>query len=418
MSDLMVLDMNQLGIVYDADQAAELTKNMTAGFGGNFQKSARLTMGNSGDWELIDEDGEIHDMGREVNIVIVDQREYISRVHYPRSFDEMKASGEFDSPDCQSFDGISPDAGCADPKSDKCKTCTVGESGLSCSFYRRVVGVIAYQDGGFSDPFILEPKSKSLFDKTVVSDRYGNYGWYMNTLASQKQNGVAMPIPVQWVVTKCMPLPKMTVSTMKFGIASTAQGGYWVLTPEQRQHIMKLRDSEEVKEMLKPFNAATNNPSTAGRIAVKNVETTNETTTTIVESASTSEPETPVKKGPPTRKSAPTKKEPPTKKVKMVVLGIDHPDVVNTKEYDYAELKIWAEGATEAELNAFLAVDFPQALVPVEVPDDEPETPVKKGPPARKSAPTKKVEPESDGINQDDKKKAEEMAKELSDFDD
>lgn len=75
MSDLMVLDMGGLALPFDATQAAELTKNMTAGFGGQFKKSARLSMGNSGDWELIDENGEVHDMGREVNIVIVDQRE-------------------------------------------------------------------------------------------------------------------------------------------------------------------------------------------------------------------------------------------------------------------------------------------------------------------------------------------------------
>ena len=54
MSDLMVLDMGGLALPFDATQAAELTNNMTAGFGGQFKKSARLSMGNSGDWELID----------------------------------------------------------------------------------------------------------------------------------------------------------------------------------------------------------------------------------------------------------------------------------------------------------------------------------------------------------------------------
>lgn len=57
----------------------------------------------------------------------------------------------------------------------------------------------------------------------------------------------------------------------------------------------------------------------------------------------------------------------------MVVLGMEHPDVVNSDEYDYEELKEWAKDASEEEVKEFLEENFPQALEPVEVPDEEPE---------------------------------------------
>lgn len=418
MSDLMVLDMGGLALPFDATQAAELTKNMTAGFGGQFKKSARLSMGNSGDWELIDENGEVHDMGREVNIVIVDQREFVSRVHYAKSFDEMKASGEFDAPDCQSYNGETPDADVEKPYSGKCKTCKAfEESGQLCGYYRRVVGVIAYEDGTFSDPFVFEPKAKSLFDKTVVKERYGSYGWYMNTLASQKRNGVPMPIPTQAVVTKCMPMPKMEVATIKFGVASTSAGGYWSLNKEQFEEILRLKDSEEVKEMLKPFNATTNNPSSAGRIPVKDV---------------TDEPKAetkaePVKEEP---KSKPAPKAKPAPKVKKVVLGLEHPDVKNSEDFDYEDILEWAKEADEADVKEWLADNFPQALEPVEVADESPaEEPVKEEPKAKK-APVKRakpaeekqeenvVDPSGQAVDPALAKQAEQLADSLADYDD
>jgi len=64
MSELMVLDMGELALPYDETLVAELTKDIAQGFGGNFKRAARLSMGNSGDWELIDSEGEVHDMGR------------------------------------------------------------------------------------------------------------------------------------------------------------------------------------------------------------------------------------------------------------------------------------------------------------------------------------------------------------------
>ncbi len=430
MSDLMVLDMGGLALPFDATQAAELTKNMTAGFGGQFKKSARLSMGNSGDWELIDENGEVHDMGREVNIVIVDQREFVSRVHYARSFDEMKASGEFDAPDCQSYNGETPDADVEKPYSDKCKTCKAfEESGQLCGYYRRVVGVIAYEDGTFSDPFVFEPKSKSLFDKTVVKERYGSYGWYMNTLASQKRNGVPMPIPTQAVVTKCMPMPKMEVATIKFGVASTSAGGYWSLNKEQFEEILRLKDSDEVKEMLKPFNAATNNPSSAGRIPVKDVteEPKAETKAEPVKEEPKAEPNP---KPAPKAKPAPAKKEAPAPKVKKVVLGLEHPDVKNSADFDYEDILEWAKEADEADVKAWLADNFPQALEPVEVADESPaEEPVKEEPKAKK-APVKRAKPaeekqeenvvDTSGQEVDPAlaKQAEQLAEGLDDFDD
>lgn len=430
MSDLMVLDMGGLALPFDATQAAELTKNMTAGFGGRFNKSARLSMGNSGDWELIDEDGEVHDMGREVNIVIVDQREFVSRVHYAKSFDEMKASGEFDPPDCQSYNGETPDADVEKPYSDKCKTCQAFEtSGQLCGYYRRVVGVIAYEDGTFSDPFVFEPKAKSLFDKTVVKERYGSYGWYMNTLASQKRNGVPMPIPTQAVVTKCMPMPKMEVATIKFGVASTSAGGYWSLNKEQFEEILRLKDSDEVKEMLKPFNAATNHPSSAGRIPVKDVTAEPKAET----KAETVAEEPKAKSAPaPKAKSAPAKKEAPAPKAKTkkVVLGLEHPDVKNSEDFDYEDIVEWAKDADEADVKAWLEENFPQALEPVEVADEtKTEEPAKEEPKAKK-APVKRTKPaeakaeenvvdtSGQAVEPEMAKQAEQLAEGLDDFDD
>lgn len=428
MSDLMVLDMGGLALPFDATQAAELTKNMTAGFAGNFKRAARLSMGNSGDWELIDSEGEIHDMGREVNIVIVDQREYVSRIHYAQSFDEMKASGEFASPDCQSYNGVEPDDNVEHRYSDKCKDCKAFEqSGQLCGYYRRVVAVLAYEDGTFSDPFVLEPKAKSLFDKTVVKERYGSYGWYMNVLANQKRNGVPMPIPTQAVVTKCMPMPKMEVATIKFGISSNSAGGYWTLTKEQFDEILALKDSDEVKDMLKPFNAATLNPSSAGIIPVKDVtdepkqETakTKQAKSTPAKVAKDEAPEEPKQETVPAKKGPPSKKSPPPAKVakKTVVLGLDHPDVKNSEDYDYEELVEWAKDADEADIKEFLAENFPQALEPVEVEDTKPKTTPKKKETVQ-NVELNVVDPTGKTVDADLAKQAADLAADLDDFDD
>ncbi len=47
----------------------------------------------SGGWELIDSEGEVHDMGREVDLVIVDQRTYNSSTC---SLMSKKLLGEFE----------------------------------------------------------------------------------------------------------------------------------------------------------------------------------------------------------------------------------------------------------------------------------------------------------------------------------
>lgn len=393
MSDLMVLDLGGLPLPFDPTQAAELTKGMTAGLSGGFQRSARLSMANSGDWELITAEGEVIDVGREPNIVIVDQREFVSRIHYAKSFDEQKASGEFSPPDCQSYDGVTPDASVENPYSKSCKDCdVVARTGLNCGYYRRVVAVLIDKDGTFSEPFVFEPKAKSLFDDTVVGQRYGSFRWYMNVLASQKRNGVPMPVPTQSVVTRCMAMPKAEVATIKFGIADTPAGGFWTLNKEQFDKILDLKDSDQVKDMLKPFDVAFNNPSSAGRIPIKDV--TDEPLTGGVESKPThfsagtavaTTAEAPKKKAP--ARKVPTKKaEPPVAEVakEKVVLGMDHPDVVNTTDFDYGELKEWASEATQEEINEFLAENFPQALEPVEV-----EAPKKKAP--TRKVPTKKA---------------------------
>ena len=424
MSDLMVLDLGAVALPFDAEKAAELTKTMTAGFG-SFKRAARLSMGNSGDWELIDDEGTIHDLGREVNIVIVDQREYVSRIHYAQSYDEMKASGEMAAPDCQSYNGLEPDENVEHKYADKCKGCPAFDvSGQSCGFYRRTVVVLAYEDGTFSDPCVFEPKSKSLFDDTIVQQRYGSYGWYMNSLAKHKRNGVAMPIPTQAVVTRCMPMPKMEVSTIKFGIAPNSAGGYWTLNKEQFEEILALKDSDEVKEMLRPFNAAHNNPSSAGLIPVKDVTGEAKSVDKVEKSVLT-------KKSPTSKKAPPAKSTPPVKKAKkMVVLGMEHPDVMNSEEYDYQELLEWEKDATAREIKEFLEENFPSALEPVEVEVEaqEPETPPKKSPPRKVAQKVKKQATESEdenvvdtsgeSVSAEDKAKSEALADGLDDFDD
>lgn len=439
MSDLMVLDMGGLALPFDATQAAELTKNMTAGLGGNFKKSARLSMGNSGDWELIDSEGEIHDLGREVNIVIVDQRLYNSRSHYAKSYEEQKESGEFSPPDCYSTEGVCPDDSVENPLAIKCADCPANKispnwdiTQQACGIYRRVIGVLAYDDGTFSDPFVFEPKYLSLSDKTIVKERYGSYGWHMNVLASQKRNGVPMPIPAQAVVTKCMAMPKMKNATIKFGIASNSAGGYWTLTKEQFDEILALKDSDEVKDMLKPFNAAFNNPSSAGIIPVKDVTDEPNPENKVTKQGKSDEEDTREDNGSTTTKqvSTPPKKAVPAKKVapkKTVVLGINHPDVQNSEEYDYAELVEWSQDATEEEVNEFLAENFPQALEPAEV-DEPAEEPVKKSPTRKAPPKAKKQAVETAGENVVDTSgasvdpalaaQAQQLAEGLEDFDD
>lgn len=436
MSNLMVIDMGALPIAYDDELAQELTKDLTAGLSGTFVRAPRLTMGNSGDWELVTPEGEAIDLGREVNIVIVDQRKSNSRIHYEKSFDQQKEEGEFAAPDCYSTEGQYPDTTVENPLCDNCKDCAFNkisdnyEAGnLPCNTYRRLICVLMNEDGTFSDPVVLEAKYKSLTDKTVVRERYGSYSWYMQVLTKQVHpvTKKPMPIPTQFVVTKCTSLPKMEVATMKFGLASNAQGGYWVLSNEQRQEILRLKDSEEVQELLRPFNAAFENPSSAGRIPVINVDIDEAEEEPKKEVAKEPAKKSASTKKAPEKKEAPAKKAPPAKKTRKVVLGMEHPDVINTTEYDYAEIKEWANDATEEEVREFLAENFPQALEPVEVEVEEvAEEPAKKAPSKRQS-PAKKTTTSEDEdvvvspgetVSDEDKKKAKEMADDLGEFDD
>jgi len=431
MSDLMVLNMGELALPFDAAQAEELTKDLTAGLGGGFKRAPRITMGNSGDWELVTPEGEAIDLGREPKIVIVDQRNFNSRIHYEKSFDKQKEAGEFEAPDCYSTDGQTPDSTVEHPLCDNCKDCAFNKisknyvaGNLACNTYRRLVCVLVKEDGTFSDLCVLEPKYKSLTDDTVVKGKYGSYAWYMRVLTSQVHpvTKKPMPIPTQAVVTHCTSLPKMEVATMKFGLAATANGGYWTLNKEQMAEILRLKDSDEVKELLEPFNAAFNNPSSAGRIPVVNVEVPS-----VEDVAEEAKAETIKKSAPTKKKEAPAKKATPVKKTCKVVLGMEHPDVINTTEYDYAEIKEWANDATEEEVREFLAENFPQALEPVEVEVEEvAEEPAKKAPSKRQS-PAKKTTTSEDEdvvvspgetVSDEDKKKAKEMADDLGEFDD
>lgn len=434
MSDLMVLNMGELALPFDEALAEELTKDLTAGLAGSFKRAPRLSMGNSGDWELVTPEGEVVDLGREPKIVIVDQRSFNSRIHYEKSYDEQKDSGEFEAPDCYSTDGQTPDSTLEHPLCDNCKDCAYNKisknyvnGNLACTTYRRLICVLVNEDGTFSDPVVLEPKYKSLTDDTVVKGRYGSYAWYMKVLTAQVHpiTKKPMPIPTQAVVTTCMALPKMQVATMKFGIAATPNGGYWTLNKEQMAEILRLKDSDEVKSLLEPFNAAFNNPSSAGRIPVVNVEVPS------VEEVAEKAKAEPVKKSAPAKKApekkeAPAKKAPPAKKTRKVVLGMEHPDVVNTTEYDYAELKEWADEATDEEVREFLADNFPQALEPVEVEEEVQAEPAKKYPPKRQAPAKKEVvaEQPSDVVTNEGEvtpeqaQQAKNLADDLDEFDD
>lgn len=427
MSDLMVLDMGELALPFDQTQAAELTKSMTAGLGGTFKRAARLVMSNTGLWELIDGDSEVFDLGNQgVNIVIVDQRELVSRVHYAQSYDEQVKAKEFSPPDCQSYDGKTPDESVENPYNETCQGCPA----QNCGYYRRLVAVLVNPDGTFSDPFVFEPKALSLWNDKIIKGRYGSYKQYMNALVSNMRNGVPMPIPTQAVVTHVEADPKPEKGpTMKFGIAPTSNGGYWTLSKEQMDEILALKDSKEVQDMLKPFDAANSNPSSAGRIPVKDV--TEETSqaksvpdeTTDVTEEKTAKP-APAKKAAPVKKAAPAPKAKPKK---TVVLGMDHPDVKNSEDYDYAELVEWANEADPADVTEFLQDNFPQALEPVEVEDETPAEEPKKKAPVRK-APVKKqaveksednvVNPSGEPVSPELKQKAKQLADGLDDFDD
>ena len=373
----------------DAELARSLSQEATAGLGGSFKRTARLSMSNSGDFELIDSEGEIIQFDdRKVNIVIVDQRPYVSRMHYDKSYDEMKASGEFEAPTCTSYDGITPDESSTNKQAEKCKECPYSVKGSKgCTYYRRIVAVLANEeDGTFSEPFIIEPKAQSLFDKDVSNKVYVSLQNYLTALANTERNGVKIPTPPQWVVTSIIPKPRAETATMKFSIATLPNGGFWVLNEAQRKEILALKETDEVQDMLKPFDAATQNPSSLGRIPVLNVEVPDEQEE---DKQAVEETKTPAKKAPP--KKSPPKKEEVKPKTKMVVLGLDHPDF---DEETRKELKEWANDPTitEDDVKEYLAEEYPWALEPVEVPDEqeEPKAPAKKAPP-KKSPPKKEV---------------------------
>lgn len=410
-------------LAFDNDLLQELTNDMAQGLGGGFKRAARLVMGNTGDWAVVDAEGNHTDIGREVNIVIVDQRKFVSRQHYATSFNESKNSEDEGSkrPDCYSTDGKAPDSDVENPYSPACNTCKVAEvNGNACSWYRRAVCVLVSPDGSFSDPVVFDIRSTSLFNKEVVNQQYMNYVSYIDMLKSNKRNGVSVPVPIQFVVTHCIPMPRSAVATVKFAIAANEHGGYWTLNKEQADYILQLKNSDEVQNLLKPFQAAADNPSKFGQIPVKNVE---------VEETKEEAPK-PTPKPAPKKAPAPAPKPAPKPAVKKVVLGIEHPDVKNSPDFAYDDIVAWAKEADEVDVKAWLEDNFPQALEPVEVEEkQEAPTPKPAPQPAPKKAPAKKAEPapevednvvNTDGTSVDPElaKKAESLAQSLDDFDD
>ena len=112
------------------------------------------------------------------------------------------------------------------------------------------------------------------------------------------------------------------------------------------------------------------------------------------------------------------------------MLGLLHPDVKNSEDFDYEDILEWAKEADEAEVKEWLADNFPQALGPVEVADESPaEEPVKEEPKAKK-APVKRAKPAEEkqeenvvdtggqGVDPALAKQAEQLAADLADYDD
>lgn len=434
-NELAVFNVSLPSTNLDKDIVAELTQEMTAGIGGSFKRSPRLMMTNGGDWVVIDEHGERTVIGRQANFVIVNQRPYVSRIHYPSAYnqnDEDRLPA-----DCYSYDGVKPDDNVEKPLCHSCKECKALElSGQKCAYYRRLVVVLAQPNGEFSDPLVLEAKSLSLFNDKVVKTPNGVFGsltWYLNGLAKNTVNGVHCPVAVQTVVTTAIPEPGQSVVTMRFNVGSLPNGGYWVLNQEQINHILELRNSEYVKDLLKPFNAADSNPMGGESIPVMNIDVNK---ASEPEAKAEPAPKPAPKSAPkPAPKSAPKPAPKPAPKVKKVVLGIEHPDVKNSADFDYEDIKAWAAESSEEDVKDWLAENFPQALEPVEVKEEEPEVPEEQAKPAPKKRTPKKAtkEPAPEVVKNEEEnvidtsgaavdpelaKKANELAGQLDDFDD
>lgn len=385
------------GLAISKDQLAELTHEMTAGLD-SYTKPQRLVMSNSGDFTLITSQGEQIQMGRQVDFVIIAQRPAVSRIHFASTYDPN--SVESVSPDCYSTDGVEPDAGVTKRYSDKCANCPVKSdpSLPDCSYYRRLIVALVNYDGTLSSPCVFEPKALSLFENTVQTINNStmmSYGAYMRALAGNMVNGRKMPIPVQVLVTRCTPMQGMKVPTMKFGIAPNKIGGLYLLDNALVQDIVARSKSNEIQELLRPFHPATENPLREGQIPVKQIEEKKELNVDwqkIGNSAPEPTPEpvqtpppAPAKKAPPPPKSAPPAKKEP----EMQVLGINHPCVKNSEDYDYQSIVDWAKDASAEEIESWLQENFPEALIPVPVEKPAPKT--KKSPP--KSAPPKAQAP-------------------------
>lgn len=379
----LAVSMAQLGL--SVETLNQLTQDMTAGLE-SYTKPQRVVMGNSGDFSLITSQGEQISLGREINFVIVAQRPAVSRIHYAQAYDPSNTENIF--PDCYSTDGVAPDEGSTVKYSDTCANCPVKDRQdvPNCSYYRRLIIKLVNPDGTFSEPCILEPKAISLFDTNVQVNNgvtMMNYGAYMRALASNVVNGKKMPIPVQVLVTRCVPMNNMNVATMKFGVAPNEHGGVYLLDNERVSEILSLTNSQEIQELLRPFHPASENPSRQGQIPVKNVDAPQNLQIDISQTGALPAP-TPKPAPQPSKKVPPKPVPAPKPKVNKVVLGIEHACVKNSSDYDYASIVEWANEATPDEVTQWLEENFPEALIPVELPAPTPKPapqPSKKAPP-------------------------------------
>jgi hypothetical protein len=120
-----------------------------------------------------------------INVVIVNASPKVGRIFYIKPW---TPDAEPTSPDCFSNDGVAPDAGAANPQSDRCDSCdqNIKGSGMAnskaCRYSRRLAVMLEenFNSALENDVYQMNLASKSLFgdsptDKTHKFENYSKY---------------------------------------------------------------------------------------------------------------------------------------------------------------------------------------------------------------------------------------------------
>jgi hypothetical protein len=120
-----------------------------------------------------------------INVVIVNASPKVGRIFYMK---QWTPDAEPTSPDCFSNDGVAPDAGSANPQSDRCDSCdqNIKGSGMAnskaCRYSRRLAVMLEenFNSALENDVYQMNLASKSLFgdsptDKTHKFENYSKY---------------------------------------------------------------------------------------------------------------------------------------------------------------------------------------------------------------------------------------------------